>query len=60
MLLMVVHSPLEKGVRGIDEMIMKIFCAFCYPSFANPPKSPFAKGDFSISTYLTVKIYGFT
>jgi hypothetical protein len=28
MLLMVVHSPLEKGVRGIDEMIMKIFCAF--------------------------------
>ncbi len=22
--------------------------------------SPFAKGDFSISTYLTVKIYGFT
>jgi hypothetical protein len=28
MLLMEVHSPLEKGVRGIDDMIMKIFCAF--------------------------------
>jgi hypothetical protein len=28
MLLMGVPSPLEKGVRGIDEMIMKIFCAF--------------------------------